>query len=119
MLTINFLCCRILLNYEVSENCFTTYDEITSHAHLHEGKLTTSRDDILTSHIILRAVRDVFGDAISGSRGRIEKTTKGSFSISRKKADFMHYARNLKMNGRPYDLTFHVLLMKLGTDSGK
>ena len=84
MLTINFLCCRILLNYEVSENCFTTYDEITSHAHLYEEKLTTSKDAILTFHIILRATCDVFGDTISGSKKRIEKTS--SFSISRKKS---------------------------------
>ena len=92
MLTINFLCCRILLNYEVSENCFTTYDEITSHAHLHEGKLTTSRDDILTSHIILRAVRDVFGDAISGSKRRIEKTSKRVF-LNLKKKSGLHALR--------------------------
>lgn len=70
----------MLQNYEVIKNSVTTNDDIIAHANQEKEKLLAiNQDDNVTSNIICRAVRDLFGGAVKKVNKRIDKSFKRAF----------------------------------------
>ena len=60
------------MNYEVSDNYFTAYEDITAHVNIEGEKLRKSEDDNISPRVVFRAIRDVFGDSIRTTNKKID-----------------------------------------------
>ena len=45
------------MNYEVSDNYFTAYEDITAHVNLEDEKVRKSEDDNISPRVVFRAIR--------------------------------------------------------------
>ena len=93
---------RLLQNYEIKKNSITLNDDIVEHANFEKESLST--DEKITSNVICRSVRDLFGASVITARSASTSRTKECFSIHRKGKKNL---RNVTLNkiGKTYNTT--------------
>ena len=84
---------RVLQNYEVKSNSFTDNDEVIENAN-REGSLKINPDDEITSNIIFRAVRDLFGDSVKKANKRVDRSYKRVFLNLSKREKILEESNN-------------------------
>lgn len=83
----------MLQNYEVKSNSFTDNDEVIENAN-REGSLKINPDDEITSNIIFRAVRDLFGDSVKKANKRVDRSYKRVFLNLSKREKILEESNN-------------------------
>jgi len=75
MVDVKFLT-RVLLNYEIVPGVFVCVDDLVDHAYQEKENIILDGNDVITRHVLMKALREVHDQAIRKGEKRIRKSKK-------------------------------------------